>query len=355
MGHRVLAINPGSTSTKIAVFEDETSMFTDVLRHSAEELAPYGGVIAQYDFRKATILDAMKKRNFDLKSLSAIAGRGGILKPIESGVYTVNDLMVQDLREGRTGMHASNLGGLLARDMGDELGIPAFVVDPVSVDEFDPLARLTGLPEIRRVSVFHALNQKAMARKVAAQLGKPYEELNLVVTHLGGGISVGAHRHGRVVDVNNATDGEGPFSPERTGTLPTGQFRKLVYQMGDEKKIYKRLVGGGGLVAHLGTNDAREVERRIEAGDDHARLCYEAMAYQVSKEIAAMAAALKGDVQGIVITGGMAHSKILVGWIRERVEFIAPVFLLPGEFEVEALAWGALRVLQGEEQPKVYA
>ncbi len=354
--YRVLVINPGSTSTKIAVFEDEEPLFKESLQHSVEELAPYGGVIAQYDFRKEAILKALKARNFDLKTLSAIAGRGGVVKPIESGVYHVNDALVADLKTGYNGgMHASNLGGLLARDLGDELGIPSFIADPVSVDEMEPLARITGLPEITRTSVFHALNQKAMARKVATeQLGKKYEEINLIVVHLGGGVSVGAHKRGRAIDVNNATDGDGPFSPERCGTLPLGPYRRMVFKINDEKQIYKKLVGGGGLVAHLGTNDAREVERRINAGDEKAHLYYEAMAYQIAKEIAGMASVLKGDVDGIVITGGMARSKILVNWIRERVDWIAEFFLMPGEFEVEALAWGALRVLRGEEQSKEY-
>lgn len=352
---RVLVINPGSTSTKIAVFENEDQLFKESLQHSVAELAPYEGVIAQYEFRKAAILNALKARSFDLKTLAAVSARGGVVKPIESGVYHVNDGLVEDSKTGQYGMHASNLGALLARDLGDELGIPSFIVDPVSVDEMEPLARITGLPEITRTSVFHTLNQKAMARKVAIEkMGKKYEEVNLIVVHLGGGVSVGAHKRGRAIDVNNATDGDGPFSPERCGTLPLGPYRKLVLKIGDEKQIYKKLVGNGGLVAHLGTNDAREVERRINAGDQKARLYYEAMAYQIAKEIAAMAAVLKGDVDGIVITGGMARSEILVNWIRERVAWIAEFFLMPGEFEVEALAWGALRVLRGEEQSKEY-
>lgn len=353
--YRILVINPGSTSTKIALFEGESPVFVETLRHTVEELAPYPEIIDQYDFRKKVILDVLRQKGIDLATLSAVTGRGGILKPIESGVYAVNDIMVNELRESRYGKHASNLGALIAREIANEVGVPSFIADPVVVDELGDLARVTGVPGVERLCRFHALNHKAMARQAAAKLGGKYEEMNLIVVHLGGGISVGAHCRGRVIDVNNALDGDGPFSPERAGGLPTGGFRQMIYRLGDEKKIYHQLVGGGGLVAYLGTNDAREVERRAEAGDEQARFYYEAMAYQVSKEIGAMAAVMKGDVQGIVLTGGIAHSKMLVSWIRERVEFIAPIVLLPGEFEVEPLAWGTLRVLSGEEQPKVYA
>lgn len=351
----LLVINPGSTSTKIAVFENDQVLFTETVRHSSEELARYAVIFDQFEFRKEAILNILQSRGFDLATLSAVVGRGGLVKPVMSGVYRVNDEMIRELREARYGNHASNLGALIAADIAGKLGVPAFMADPVVVDEFDEFARVTGLPEITRKSTFHALNQKAMARKAAEQLGRAYEDINLIVVHLGGGVSVGAHRRGRVVDVNNALDGDGPFSPERTGTLPTEGFRRLVYDMADEKKIFRRLVGGGGLVAHLGTNDTREVERRIQGGDEKARFYYEAMAYTVAKEIGASATVLKGDVQAIVLTGGIAHSKMMVGWLSERVSFIAPIIHLPGEFEMEALAWGALRVLRGEEDVKQYA
>lgn len=353
--HRILVINPGSTSTKIAVFEDEQPLFSETVRHDFNEITKFATVFDQFDFRKQIVLSLLQSRNFDLHTLSAVIGRGGMVKPVKSGVYGVNDLMMETLRDARYGNHASNLGALLAGDIAAELGIPSYMADPVVVDEFEELARVTGLPEITRKSTFHALNQKAMARKAAEQLGRRYEDINLIVVHLGGGISVGTHMHGRVVDVNNALDGDGPFSPDRTGTLPTEGFRRLVFKLGDEKAIMRRLVGGGGLVAHLGTNDTREVERRIQEGDEKALFYYEAMAYTIAKEIGASATVLKGDVQGIVLTGGIAHSKMMVGWLTERVSFIAPIIHLPGEFEMEALASSALRVLRGEENAKQYA
>ncbi|MGB9592937.1 MAG: butyrate kinase [Anaerolineae bacterium] len=352
--YRVLSINPGSTSTKVALYEDESPVFVEVIRHSADEIAQYKRIVDQYEFRRDVILRVLEEKGVDLKSLHAVVGRGGALPPVASGVYRINEWMLEDLRQPKR-EHVSNLGAFIAREIAERAGVPAFIVDPVSVDEFEPIARISGLPEIERKSLSHALNLKAAARKAAKVLGKPYEELNLVVVHMGGGISVSPHRKGRMIDVNQALDGTGPFSPERAGGLPIGDLLRLAYSgkyTFDE--LWRRCVGGGGLVAHLGTNDAREVERRIAEGDEHARLVYEAMAYQTAKEIGAMATVLKGEVDAIVLTGGLAHSEMLTGWIRERVEWIAPVLIFPGEDEMEAMTMGALRVLRGEEQAKEY-
>ena len=360
--HRLLVINPGSTSTKVAVYEDEQLSLKESLYHSSEELSAFPHVLDQYDFRLRAVLDLLQAREVPLHSLSAVVGRGGILRPIPSGTYVVDDNMVAELRQrDKEREHASNLGALLAYEIASRVGVPAFIVDPVCVDEFDDLARVSGLPEIERKSLSHALNLKAMARQAASKLGKPYSEVNLVVAHLGGGISVTAHRHGRMVDVNQALDGTGPFAPERAGGLPVGDVVRMCYGIApyegaalSYEQMLRKLAGQGGLVAHLGTNSAVEVERRIEAGDAHARLIYEAMAYQIAKEIGAMATVLKGEVEAIVITGGAAHSALLLDWIEERVAWIAPLLLYPGEDEMLALAEGVLRVLWGKEAMRVY-
>jgi len=353
--YRLLIINPGSTSTKIAIYDNEKPVLEQTLRHSNEELAPYSTIIDQYEFRKNVILDTLNSNGINISKLNAVVGRGGLLKPMEGGTYRVNDRMLEDLRNAIMGQHASNLGAIIANEIASQLGIPAFIVDPVVVDEMDDIARLSGMPEISRKSILHALNQKAVARRAAADLGKKYEDLNLIVAHMGGGISVGAHRKGRVVDVNNALDGEGPFSPERAGGLPVGGLIKLCYSgKYTLEEMKKKLVGKGGLVAYLGTNDGREVTKMIEAGDKNAELVYEAMAYQVAKEIGACAAVLEGKVDAVCITGGLAYDSRLMGWIKERVEFIAEVRIYPGEDEMIALAQGGLRVLRGEEQAKEY-
>ncbi|MCG0275575.1 MAG: butyrate kinase [Thermosediminibacteraceae bacterium] len=351
----ILAINPGSTSTKIAVFENEDLVFEEKIAHSSEELSKFDSITAQYPFRKKLILEVIKQKSYNLSGLKAVVGRGGLLKPLEGGTYAVNDRMLEDLKNGTYGEHASNLGGIIAYEIGQELGIPAFIVDPVVVDELEPVARITGLPEIKRRSVFHALNQKAVARRLAKDLGKSYEELNLIVAHLGGGITVGAHKKGRVIEVNNGLDGEGPFSPERAGRLPAMDFARLIISKNlSIKEIKKMLAGNGGLVAHFGTNDAREIKKMIQEGNEEAKLVYEAMAYQVAKEIGACAAVLCGKVDAVILTGGLAHDEMLVNWIKERISFIAPVYIYPGEDELKALAEGALRVLSGEEKPKEY-
>lgn len=352
---RMLVINPGSTSTKIAVFDDLNPVFVETLRHSSEELAPYNTIFEQYEFRKNVILNALKEKNVPIESLNAVVGRGGLLKPIEGGTYNVNEKMIEDLKIGVQGQHASNLGGVIAYEIAKSVNIPAFIVDPVVVDEMDEIARISGMPEIQRKSIFHALNQKAVAKRYAKEHGKKYEELNLIVAHLGGGISVGAHRKGRVVDVNNALDGEGPFSPERTGSLPVGDLVKLCFSgKYTLDEIKKKITGKGGLMAYFGTNDARDVEKMMNEGNKEAELVYKAMAYQVAKEIGMCATVLKGEVDAIILTGGLAYGKTFVEWIKERISFIAPVVVYPGEDEMLALAEGALRVLRGEEIAKEY-
>lgn len=352
---RMLVINPGSTSTKIAVFDDLNPVFVETLRHSSEELAPYNTIFEQYEFRKNVILNALKEKNVPIESLNAVVGRGGLLKPIEGGTYNVNEKMIEDLKIGVQGQHASNLGGVIAYEIAKSVNIPAFIVDPVVVDEMDEIARISGMPEIQRKSIFHALNQKAVAKRYAKEQGKKYEELNLIVAHLGGGISVGAHRKGRVVDVNNALDGEGPFSPERTGSLPVGDLVKLCFSgKYTLDEIKKKITGKGGLMAYFGTNDARDVKKMMDEGNKEAELVYKAMAYQVAKEIGMCSTVLKGEVDAIILTGGLAYGKEFVEWITERISFIAPVAVYPGEDEMLALAEGGLRVLRGEETAKEY-
>jgi butyrate kinase len=350
-----LIINPGSTSTKIAVFIDDECKISETLRHSNEELAAFTKVIEQFDFRKKLILNSLQKHGMDINELNAVVGRGGLLRPIQGGTYLINEEMLADLKKEARGSHASNLGGLIAHSIASELTIPSFIVDPVCVDEMEPVARISGMPENPRESLFHALNQKAIARKAAADMGKSYQAINLIVVHLGGGISVGAHCKGRIIDVNNAIPGDGPFSPERSGDVPTGKLVEMCFNEKHTKsEITAKLMGKGGLVAYLGTNDAKEVEKLIKDGNKEAELIYRAMAYQVAKEIGACSAVLSGQVDAVVITGGIAYSNLLVGWITERVKFIAPVMIYPGEDEMEALAAGGLRVLAGKEKAKKY-
>ncbi len=350
MTHTILAINPGSTSTKLAVFHDEHETAATTINHSAEELARYASVAEQRDLRLKSIHDFLGDTKPD-----AVVGRGGLMRPIPSGVYRVCLSMIDDLMSARFGEHASNLGAPLAQAVADEHAVPAFIVDPVVVDEMDDIARITGLPEIQRLSRFHALNHKSSAREAARKLGRPYEKLNLIIAHLGGGISVAAHRRGRVVDVNNALHGDGPFSPERCGTTPTGPLVEMCFA-GDlsKREILKRLAGRGGLVAHLGTNDLREVDARIQGGDKQAKLVLDALAHQVSKEIASHGATLCGKVDAIVITGGIAHDKMVVNAVRRRIKYLARVIVIPGEREMISLATNALAILRGERKVKSY-
>ncbi len=353
---RVLAINPGSTSTKIAVYQNTTALFLKNIRHSNEGLKKFENIADQYEFRKNLIIDELQKEDIEIESIRAIVGRGGMLKPIESGVYEVNEAMIRDLTVSPVREHASNLGGLIAHDIAKSLpNTKAYIADPVVVDELSPLARVSGHPAFRRKSIFHALNQKAVARSYAKSILKQYEELNLIVVHLGGGITIGAHSKGKVIDVNQGLDGEGPFSPERSGTLPVGDVVSMCFSGNYTKeKVKKMITGEGGLVAYLGTNSAYEVEERIVKGDENARFYFEAMAYQVSKDIGSMCAVLKGQIDAILITGGIAHSKLFVNWIIERVYRIAPVHVYPGEDEMQALAANGIMVLRGEIEPKIY-
>jgi butyrate kinase len=352
---RILTINPGSTSTKIAIFDDEKPVFEEVLRHPSEEIGKYETIFDQYEFRKNIILETLNEKGINLTKLAAVVGRGGLLKPIAGGTYRVDSNMLEDLKVGVLGEHASNLGGVLAYEIAEQLNIESFIVDPVVVDEMHDIARISGMPEIERKSIFHALNQKAVARRAAKDFGKNYNEMNLIIAHLGGGVSVGAHQKGQVVDVNNALDGEGPFSPERSGGLPVGDLAKLCFSgKYTHKEIKKLITGKGGLVAYLNTSDGREVEQMIKHGDKNAEIVYQAMAYQVAKEIGSCAAVLKGEVDAIVLTGGIAYDKMFVKWIEERVSFISKVLVYPGEDEMIALAQGGLRVLNGEEDAKLY-
>ncbi len=355
MSVKSLIINPGSTSTKIGVFEDETLLFEETLRHSTEEIAQYASIVDQKDFRKQIILDLLKEKNFDIRSLQVIVGRGGMLKPIPGGTYAVSDDLLHDLKIGKQGQHASNLGGILAREIGDEIGVPSYIVDPVVVDELMPIARYSGVPELPRTSVFHALNQKAVAKRYAKEKGVPYESLNLIVVHMGGGVSVGAHEKGRVIDVFNALDGDGAFSPERAGAVPSGALIKMCFSgKYTEKEVYKKIVGGGGFNAYLGTNDMRDVAKMIDEGDAHADEVREAFILQVCKNIGSMSCVLKGKVDAIIVTGGIAYNKAVVDKMEERAGFIAPFTVYPGEDELLALAQGALRVLNGEEKAMEY-
>lgn len=351
---RILVINPGATSTKIAVFDGEKPVFKKTVEHHGDDLKKFDRIFAQRAYRRELVLTALAEAGIKPESLSAVVGRGGLMKPLTSGTYAVNDQMVHDLEFAAQGEHASNLGAALSLDLARERGIPAFIVDPVSIDEFEDVARLSGLPELPRVSLVHALNHKAVARKVAAAKGRRYEELNLVVAHLGTGISVAAHKKGRMVDVSNGKD-EGAFSPDRCGGLPSTMLLKLCYSgKYTLKELSVKTLGEGGMYAYLGTRDVRAAEQMAAAGDGKASLVLDAMAYQVAKEISAMAAVLAGEVDYVVLTGGIAYSQRIVGAVEGRVKFIAPVVVAPGEEEMESLACGALRVLRGEEAAKVY-
>lgn len=354
MSIKSLIINPGSTSTKIGVFEDEILLFEETLRHSTEEIAQYANIVDQKDFRKNIILDLMKEKDFDIHSLDMIVGRGGMLKPILSGTYEVTPDLLEDLKIGKQGQHASNLGGILAREIADEIGVKAFIVDPVVVDEMMPEARYSGVPELPRKSVLHALNQKAVAKRYAKENGKKYEDLNLVVVHMGGGVSVGAHLKGRIVDVFNALDGDGAFSPERAGGVPIGGLIEMCFSgQYTQKEVYKKFVGNGGLNAYLHTNDMRDVMKMAET-DDHAREVRDAFVLQVSKDIGSMACVLKGKVDAIIVTGGIAYNKMIVDALEEAAGFIAPFTVYPGEDELLALVQGGLRVMNGEEEVMTY-
>ncbi|MGX8694867.1 MAG: butyrate kinase [Prevotella sp.] len=352
----ILAINPGSTSTKMAVFEDEQPMVLRSISHSPEELAKFDDVIEQLDYRKQLVLNELDRMNVPM-DFDAVIGRGGLVKPIAGGVYEINQLMLDDTHSGiAMHNHACNLGCLIAYEIAKDIpGCRSFIADPGVVDELNDYARISGSPLMNRICIWHALNQRAIARRFASEIGKRYEDLNLIICHLGGGISVAAHDHGRAVDANNALDGEGPFSPERAGSLPAADLIRLCFSgKYSEKQLLKRIAGQAGLNAHLGTNNAREIERRIAEGDKHAELILNAMIYHVAKNIVAEAAVLFGKVDAILLTGGMARSEYIISRLRQRIDFIAPTYCFPGEDELEALALNALAVLRGKREVAVY-
>lgn len=346
---KILSINPGSTSTKIAVYNEDILQCVHTIRHSSEELSVFKNIFDQYEFRKDIILKTLSEDDVDLQDFSAIVGRGGLMRPVESGTYEVCDAMIDDMKNGHE--HASNLGAMLAREISQHItGCRAFIADPVVVDELQDVARISGLPQFPRRSVFHALNHKAIGRKYAKSIGSGYEKLNLVIAHLGGGISVAAHKLGKVIDTNQALDGFGSFSPERAGTIDAGALINMCFSGEFSKdEIHKLLVGKGGLVAHLKTNDAKEAALRATNGDKQAKLVLEAMAYNVGKEIGAMIAALEGNVNAVILTGGIAHNIFVVNYIKKMIAPIAHLVIYPGEDEMEALAFAGLRILRGEK------
>ncbi len=350
--YRILAFNPGSTSTKVAVYENEESLFQKTISHSAEDLSHFPKVVDEYEYRKNAILKMLEAEQYDLHSFHAIVGRGGVFQPISSGTYLVNEEMLADALASARGQHASNLGALIADELSKQIGVPAFVVDPVSVDEFEEVARISGWPELPRESLFHPLNQKAVARQAAKEMKRKYEDLNLIVCHMGGGISIGAHRKGKVVDVNGV-DG-GVFTPERCSPSVYGIVETCFSGKFTMAEVQKKLTGLGGIQALLGTKDARDVEKMIDDGNKEAELVYHAMAYQIGKSIGAMSTVLNGQVDAILLTGGLAYSKRLCDWIIEQIGFLAPVMVYPGEKELESLALGGLRVLRGEEKARHY-
>lgn len=355
MKENILVINPGSTSTRVAIFNREAEeIVSESVSHSAEELSQFHSLLEQVPERKKIVLKILKKHNIVLNSIKTVIGRGGIIKPLSAGTYKVNDKLIDDLKNSPI-KHASNLGGIIAREIAEEINVPAYIADPVSVDEFTEIARISGLKGIERKSHLHTLNIRANAFRYAKEQGKKLEGLNLIVAHLGGGISIAPIEKGKIVDVNNANDG-GPFSPERTGTLPNKAFIHLCYSgKYSEKELIKLITHQGGLISYLGTNDVREVIKKIEEGNQYAQLIFEAMCYQIAKEIGAMATVLKGKVDAIILTGGMAHNEILVNKIKERVGWIAPLVVYPGEEEMKALAQAVIRVINGVEKVKTYS
>ena len=353
--YTILAINPGSTSTKVAVYKDLEQVLELTLRHSSDEIGAFPTILDQFDFRKDIIMKAIADAGVEITDFDAVIGRGGLIKPIKSGVYEVNQVMLDDIRYRPLGQHASNLGALLAYDIAKAAGAKSYIADPVVVDELQDVARITGLAEVERVSIFHALNQKAIARAYADKIGKKYENLNLIVAHLGGGISVGAHRKGEVIDVNNALNGEGPFSPERTGGLAAVSVAELCFSgKYTLTEITKIVNSKAGFISHFGTNSALEVSNMAEAGNERAVLVRDALCYNVGKEIGSKAAVLKGKVDAIILTGGIAYDKYVCKYIEDMVSFVAPVVVMPGENELEALAGNALRVLEGKLKAKIY-
>lgn len=351
---RILVINPGSTSTKMAVYEDTKPLIQRSITHSIEELAQFDTATSQYDFRKQLVLDELKHMHLDF-NFDAVIGRGGLAKPVVGGVYEINQQMLDEVRNA-VHQHACDLGCLIAYEIAREIpGCRSFIADPGVVDELSPLARISGSPIMPRICIWHALNQRAIARRFAQQMGKRYEDLNLIICHLGGGISIAAHEHGKAIDANNALDGEGPFSPERAGSLPAADLIRLCFSgQYTEAQLLKKVAGEAGLIAHLGTNNVKEIEQRIRQGDQHAELILNAMIYHTAKNIAAEAAVLCGKIDAILLTGGMAHSEYIINQLRRRIDFLAPTYCYPGEDEMQALAMNALSVLQGQQKAQKY-
>ena len=353
MSYKILIINPGSTSTKIGVYE--TQLMEETLRHSTEEIAQYATIYDQKDFRKEVILKVLEEKNVDLSTIDVVVGRGGLLKPIPGGTYATTPELLEDLKIGKQGQHASNLGGILAHEIAAQINVPSYIVDPVVVDELADVARLSGHPLFPRISIFHALNQKAVAKRYAKEVGKKYEDLNLIVVHMGGGVSVGAHKNGKVVDVANALDGDGPFSPERSGGLPSGSLMKACFSgKYTQAEVGKMINGNGGFNAYVGSNDMRDLMKMIADGNETAKAVVDAFHYQLCKEIGAMSVVLGGKVDQIILTGGIAYNAKTQEDMKAAVEWIAPVTIYPGEDELLALAQGALRVVTGEEEAMVY-
>lgn len=354
--YRILAINPGSTSTKVAMFEDETCLLKQTVNHSAEQLADFSTVSDQLPYRLETVLQVLNEKGIRLEGTDAFVGRGGGLQSCSGGVYRVNTVMLQHASSGKYGgNHPAALGCQIANSLCLRYGGQAFIVDPPDTDEFCNEARITGLSDCFRTSHIHALNQKETARRVAKELGLYYENANFIVCHIGGGVSVTAHLQGQMVDSNDIINGEGPMAPTRSGALPAVQFMDLCYSgRWTRDEMYKRLTKTGGFVDHLGTSEVLDIIPRIERGDQYAELIYNSFIYQIAKEIGAMAAVLRGRIDAIILTGGISHDEALCNSLRDRIGFLAPVLVRAGEFEMEALAAGALRVLQGIELPKVY-
>ncbi len=347
--YKILAINPGSTSTKISIYEDEKEIFEETLRHSDDELEKFNKVADQYAFRKDQVIAFLEKNQFDIHELAAVVGRGGVLPPVKSGAYEVNELMLDVLQNRPKVEHASNLGGMIAYEIAKLVGVKAYIYDSVAVDEMEPIAKISGIPEIERESLLHALNMRACAIKMAQKLNKPYEECSFVVAHLGGGITLSVHKEGKMIDL--VSDDEGPFSPERSGRVPCRPLANMCFSGKYTKQdITKKMRGNGGLKAYLNTVDARDVEKKIHDGDETAKLIYEGMAYQIAKGIGELATVVKGQMDAIILTGGLAYSKMLMDWVQERVAWMSPVEIMPGENEMEALTFGVLRVLRDEEK-----
>lgn len=355
--YKVLAMNFGSTSTKVAVYEGDTQLLLKVFHHSPEDLKGVSSMEENAALRKPLILSYLQEQGVDLKEFDAIVGRGGLVRPLLGGTYAVNEKMLEDLRSCNYGTHVCNLGGILAAEIGEEIGKPAYVVDPPVIDEMWDLAKLSGCPDFPRRPLFHALNQKAIAKRYAAEYGLAYDSLRLIVAHMGGGITVGGHVYGRIVDVNNGLEGEGAYTAERPGTLPVLDVLRAAFsgKYGSTfEEIREFFTFRCGLAAYAGTNDGREVSRRVREGDKQAELAYRGMAYQIAKEIGAMGAALQGEVDAILLTGGFAYDSMLMGWVEEYVRYLAPVYVYPGEDEMLSLAQGAIRVLKGQEEVQIY-